>query len=75
MWPSGLVRFDGWVSAWTAWAAAREPLPRWRPHPSTPLMRRRAWLAPESAKRRMTNLAHPETTIPLSGTTRTTGGS
>jgi hypothetical protein len=38
-------RFDGWVSAYVDLAAVRAPLHRWRPHPSTPLMRRRAPLA------------------------------
>src|SRR6266478_6018605 len=32
--------FAGWVSANVAWAAVAEPPHRWRPHPSTPLMRR-----------------------------------
>jgi hypothetical protein len=39
--------FDGWVSAYVDLAAVREPLRRWHPHPSTPLMRRRAPLAPD----------------------------
>ena len=72
--PSGLARFDGWVSARTSLVAAREPLRRWRPHPSTPLMRRRASLASESANKRMTNLARPETPIPTIRTRRTRGG-
>ena len=38
-------RFDGWVSANVALAAAAGPLRRWRPHPSNPLMRRRVPLA------------------------------
>ena len=40
-------RFDGWVSAYVDLAAVRAPLHRWRPHPSTPLMRRRVLLAPD----------------------------
>jgi transposase len=40
-------RFDGWVSAYVDVAAVRAPVHRWRPHPSTPLMRRRAPLAPD----------------------------
>ena len=47
---------------------------RWRPHPSTPLMRRRASLASESANKRMTNLARPETPIPRIRTRRTREG-
>src|SRR6266498_2548732 len=35
-------RFDGWVSANVDLAAVAGPLRRWRPHPSNPLMRRRA---------------------------------
>jgi hypothetical protein len=40
-------RFDGWVSAYVDVAAVRAPWRRWHPHPSTPLMRRRAPLAPD----------------------------
>ena len=48
-------RFDGGVSAHVAWAAVAEPSRRWRPHPSTPLMRRRAQPRHrQSATRRMT---------------------
>jgi len=40
-------RFDGWVSANVALAAVAGPPRRWRPHPSNPLLRRRAqWAAP-----------------------------
>jgi hypothetical protein len=48
-------RFDGWVGPNVAWAAVAKPPHRWRPHPSTPLMRQRA--LPRdllSANRRMT---------------------
>jgi len=48
-------RFEEWVSAHVSWAAVRQPPRRWRPHPSTLLMRRRA--PPRhftSANRRMT---------------------
>src|SRR4029434_8283264 len=38
-------RFDGWVSAKCCLAAVAGPLRRWRPHPSNPLVRRRASLA------------------------------
>ena len=46
--PVGIVvsrRFDGWVGASVGFAAASGPLRRWRPHPSNPLLRRRAPLA------------------------------
>ena len=38
-------RFVGWVSAKCCLAAVAGPLDRWRPHPSNPLLRRRASLA------------------------------
>jgi hypothetical protein len=33
-------RLEGWVNANVAWATVAEPPHRWRPRPSTPLMRR-----------------------------------
>src|SRR6266508_73449 len=53
--PAASRRFEEWVSAHVSWAAVRQPPRRWRPHPSTLLMRRRA--PPRhftSANRRMT---------------------
>jgi hypothetical protein len=56
--PTISCRFDEWVSAECCLAALAEPLHRWRPHPSTPLMRRRTQPRHvESANKRMTNLA------------------
>src|SRR6266545_5196835 len=45
MWALISRRFDGWVSAKCCLAAVAGPPHRWRPHPSNPLMRRRASLA------------------------------
>jgi transposase len=72
--PSGLAWFDGWVSACVSLATVRAPQRRWRPHPSTPLLRRRASLATPSANRSMMNLARLETAIRRRGTKEARGG-